>query len=71
MPRDPNRIPHVLRALEAAWRRYPDLRLGQLIENVGINTAKDEFAAHRCVYHAEDDAWEKALWEYAGREEKI
>lgn len=31
--RDPNRIPSMLAAVEAAWRRDPDMRLGQLIGN--------------------------------------
>jgi hypothetical protein len=29
--RDPNRIPEVIAAQEEAWRKNPDLRLGQLI----------------------------------------
>lgn len=32
--RDPNRIPHVLAALERRWRQDPDWRLGQLLANV-------------------------------------
>lgn len=32
--RDPRRIPYLLLRLEAAWEKYPDLRLGQLILNV-------------------------------------
>jgi|CXWL01.1.fsa_nt_gi uncharacterized protein YihD (DUF1040 family) len=33
--RDPKRIPVVIKALEALWMKQPDLRLCQLIENVG------------------------------------
>ena len=29
--RDPDRIPEVLAAIEAAWRLMPDLRLGQVL----------------------------------------
>jgi uncharacterized protein YihD (DUF1040 family) len=32
--RDPNRIGDVLQAVEKIWRRYPDMRLGQLISNL-------------------------------------
>ena len=32
--RDPTRIPALLHALEKAWVKHPDLRLGQLIVNV-------------------------------------
>ena len=61
MPRDPNRIPRILRALEAAWRCYPDLRLGQLLCN--------QLLEDHGMYYVEDDEWERLLWEYAGREE--
>ena len=30
--RDPNRIPQILKRIEAVWKKYPDLRLGQMIE---------------------------------------
>ena len=33
-PRNPDRIPIMLAALEAAWRTNTDLRLGQLIYNI-------------------------------------
>ncbi len=33
MPRDPDRIPVILRKLEKVWRKVPDQRLGQLIGN--------------------------------------
>ena len=32
--RDPKRIPKVLNEIEKIWKEYPDLRLGQLIDNV-------------------------------------
>ncbi len=32
--RNPNRIPKILKELEDFWMAYPDLRLGQIIENV-------------------------------------
>lgn len=31
--RDPARIPRLIEALQAAWEKYPDLRLGQLVSN--------------------------------------
>jgi hypothetical protein len=34
MARDPARIPAVLERLGKLWKRYPQLRLGQLIGNV-------------------------------------
>ena len=32
--RNPKRIPEVLDEIKKTWARFPDLRLGQLIENV-------------------------------------
>ena len=34
--RDPNRIPIICKALEEAWSKYPDLRLGQFLEAANI-----------------------------------
>lgn len=31
--RDPKRIPEILKQLEVVWKKYPDLRLGQLLVN--------------------------------------
>ena len=33
IPRDPARIPEVLRLLEQVWQKQPHLRLGQLLLN--------------------------------------
>lgn len=33
VPRDPTRIPEVLRLIEQVWEKHPDLRLGQLLLN--------------------------------------
>lgn len=44
--RDPERIPQVLAAVERYWRRYPGLRLGQLVGN---------FANDTDPYYIEDD----------------
>ncbi len=46
-PRDPARIAPTLELVEAIWRRNPDLRLGQLIENCR--------GKHRDVFSIEDD----------------
>lgn len=33
-PRDPERIPEILAALETRWREVPDQRFGQLLVNL-------------------------------------
>lgn len=35
LARDPRRIPKVMNALSVLWARHPDLRLCQLITNLG------------------------------------
>lgn len=35
--RDPKRIPKVLKELGKIWKKYPDLRLGQLLLNLGFD----------------------------------
>lgn len=50
--RDLNRIPRLLRSLAIVWCRNPDLRLGQLIENVSRGTYG---GPQRDVFQIEDD----------------
>ena len=45
--RDPNRIPNILSELGRLWESFPDLRLGQLILNFGVNDP--------ALYYIEDD----------------
>lgn len=44
--RDASRIPEILKRLEELWKKYPDLRLGQLISNVIQDPA---------LYYVEDE----------------
>jgi hypothetical protein len=50
--RDPARIPKILARLQVVWEDHPDMRLGQLIENVyGCIQRGDKY----CFYHMEDE----------------
>ena len=42
-PRDPNRIDTVLQLIGNIWKKYPDYRLCQLIENIKPNNMPDLF----------------------------
>lgn len=57
--RDPSRIDKVIAEVLALWKRYPDLRLGQLLCNVLRDPA---------LYYAEDADLIAALKEYYGEE---
>lgn len=53
--RDPARIPRLLALVERIWRRYPDLRLGQII----VNALPDRF--ENDPFFIEDSDLEAAL----------
>lgn len=55
-PRDPDRIPLVLEAIEREWRRNPDLRLTQLIVNLlRMNTNTPTEEEGRRLFNVEDE----------------
>lgn len=54
--RDPDRIERILTSVEEIWKKYPDLRLTQLIMNV--------LMIHGDPYYIDDDELEKRLVEY-------
>ena len=61
--RDPKRIDVILQEIGAIWRKYPDMRLGQLIGNVLEGPS---------LYYVEDDSLVKALKDmYEGTEEPV
>lgn len=54
--RNPQRISETLDLIEAIWRKYPDFRLGQLIQNVLLADDPD-------MYNIEDDVLYQRLCE--------
>jgi hypothetical protein len=54
--RDPKRISNILALLSFVWRQYPDLRLGQLIDNALYNNG-----VPIDLFYVEDDDLESAL----------
>ena len=48
--RDPKRIPEILQVLGEIWTKYPDLRLGQIIDNASV-----ESQSKAPVFYIEDD----------------
>jgi hypothetical protein len=55
--RDPQRIQKLLGKLYSVWLCNPDMRLGQLIDNLSFHTGIG-------IFQIEDDAWEKLLDDY-------
>jgi len=46
--RDPKRISEILKRLEVVWKKYPDLRLGQLL--IDVLHVRNNF-----LFYIEDD----------------
>lgn len=59
--RDPNRIPEIMKRFQELWERYPDLRFGQLVENV----LKIGGKGNHCIFSIEDDVTLERLEEYS------
>ena len=63
--RDVSRIPRIISVLEDIWRRAPQWRLGQLIENIKAFSGKDD------LFYVEDDEMENILKEIFGKIEEL
>jgi hypothetical protein len=59
--RDPERIPRILEKLGKLWLRYPDMRLGQLLNNAKGTDGAD-------LFYLEDDVLEKRIDEGFGND---
>jgi uncharacterized protein YihD (DUF1040 family) len=55
MPRPEQRIERMLALLDAAWRRHPDQRLGQLIGNAARDSTAAAGEDYRDPFNVEDD----------------
>jgi len=62
--RSKERIPEILDRLQKIWEENPDLRLGQLIENVFPNTSYD----FKSAYNIEDEEFIKELEKFYSEE---
>jgi hypothetical protein len=54
--RDPARIDRILEKVGREWKKYPDLRLGQLIDNMKVTSLGPPD-----IFYWEDDDLEEAL----------
>lgn len=55
--RDPKRIPRIIEKLQQVWEASPDMRLGQLVDNLKCKAGK----AQSDIFYVEDDLIEQAL----------
>jgi len=63
--RDPNRIHGILEDLERLWKKYPDLRLGQLLENAKYGLTGE--VEMRDLFYLEDEELISILIQWDGR----
>jgi len=64
--RDIHRIPQLLNRLQELWILVPDLRFGQLIENIvtlqiGIGPGNNCDRVETFLWNTEEDKWEEAI----------
>lgn len=64
--RDPERIGPIMRELEALWRAAPDLRLGQLLENVHSQAVNDGLT-RADLFDVEDNVIQRGIWAFGAR----
>jgi len=66
--RDPERIGRICRKLHLVWSYYPDMRLGQFLENYifGHHISHPD----GCIFHIEDDIVEEKLDEMIKERQK-
>ena len=60
VPREPERIGRILASIRAIWQRFPDWRLGQL-----LNNAIPEF--EKGLFYTEDTIAEESLDKFEGK----
>lgn len=56
--RDPNRIPYIMALIAQGWYKMPDLRIGQIFENLKRYSGKDD------LFYMEDDEFIQLLINY-------
>jgi len=62
--RDPKRIRKMLIALEGMWQDMPDMRLGQLIQNIYTVGAPGSGMPGPDLFYVEDDEFMKRLEQF-------
>lgn len=55
--RDPKRIKPFLNKLQKEWEKFPDLRFGQLVENISRQTTVPQFVIEDCDFEKLIDMW--------------
>lgn len=53
--RNPKRIPEIIDRLHELWLKYPDQRLGQLLENYVFNRGERGDKTSCALFNQEDD----------------
>lgn len=61
--RDPNRIDKFLKVLGDNWKKVPDWRFGQLVENIMDYTKRDGYTD---LFFIEDDDFEYYIEKFFG-----
>lgn len=63
--RNPNRIPYILSLIEKGWNKFPDMRFGQLIENLKRHMNRED------IFYVEDETMANKIIDYFDLEEDV
>lgn len=62
--RDPNRIYEIISLIQAGWQKVPDMRFGQIFENLKRYIGIDD------LFYIEDDRLKEMIIDYFDLEDK-
>ena len=64
--RNPQRIAPIMERLTKLWEKYPDLRFGQMVENIILSTGEPVANVENILWNWSDEQWEKAINKWEG-----
>jgi uncharacterized protein YihD (DUF1040 family) len=63
--RNPDRIPYIVSLIAQGWQKTPDLRIGQIFENLKRYSGKDD------LFYMEDDEFVRLIIDYFDLDEQL
>ena len=66
--RNPQRIAPIMERLTKLWEKYPDLRFGQMVENIilSVSPGSSVVDIETILWNWEEDQWNEAINKWEG-----
>ena len=66
--RNPQRIAPIMERLTKLWEKYPDLRFGQMVENIilSVSPGSSVVGIETILWNWEEDQWNEAINKWEG-----